>query len=88
MIPPLRYRLKTIKKTLFLDVREHLALHRSGQFLFLPHPGLKQNYAVVADLLFILLSCKPSWLYKEKNAYDFALSLAFFLKNTTITLIS
>ncbi|PEZ09321.1 hypothetical protein CN326_03045 [Bacillus sp. AFS018417] len=59
-----KYKLKTNLKTpFFLDGREHLAMHRSGQGLFLPHARVKTKEESECSSCFVLYS---SDLYVKK----------------------
>ncbi|MEH7464860.1 hypothetical protein V7166_23290, partial [Bacillus thuringiensis] len=45
--------LKNDIKPSFLGGREHLAMHRSGQFLFLPHAKFKQREKASGSSFFL-----------------------------------
>ncbi|PEB51308.1 hypothetical protein CON65_21440 [Bacillus pseudomycoides] len=69
-----KYKLKTYIKPFFLDGKEHPAMHRNGQTLFLPHAKLKPKRENECRSLFVLHSHdlyagKSKWIY-----YLYALS--------------
>jgi len=69
-----KYKIKNDIKPLFLGGREHPAVHRSGQILFLPHAKLKQKEKNECRSPFVLHSRN---LYVGKSKWNNYISLIY-----------